>query len=623
MCGINGVVSLQPILEPRRIIQQMNRLVHHRGPDDNGTWVASSQNLAMGMQRLTIVDINTGYQPMLIDNLALVFNGEIYNYQYLKKFLQSKGLSFVTESDTEVIIQGFKYWGIAVCQHLEGMFAFSLYDQNTKQLYLARDINGEKPLYYTIGKQCCIWASELKSLKYAYQELLGELPPINPEALYLYFSLTFIPAPFSIYQSIAKLEPAHYLQLDTTLMQYKKVAYWAFSSAVAHDLTYIQAQKQIQTLVTESITQQLQADVPLGVYLSGGVDSSIVASIAQANRPHKASIKTFSVGFENPHFDESKRAQQVANYLGTQHHCFVLTYRQLAEEIEEVILHFDEPFADSSALPSYFLAKNTRQYVKVALTGDGADEVFGGYNRYAMPYYGAKYRQIISSEKYHRRLKSFLSQLPFRGKLHRFLEAVGGSSQEDILQVGTLGFSPLVLSSILKSNWHIPSLFLSQQLSEYSPYSVLQQARYWDKSIVLEGDMLTKVDRTSMMASLECRSPFLAKSLWEFTHQLPDDYLIYQGKHKRILKETFADRLPLGFFNLPKHGFEVPVGQWLSHELQPELLRLTSMDFLLNQAIFDALPLQNAIRSMLHYPGYYSFKLWSLFCFQKWYEKNY
>ena len=632
MCGINGFIAKAEDQECKHLIQKMNADVKHRGPDSHGYFIQNKENNAvvLGMQRLSIIDLATGDQPLYNKDktLSIVMNGEIYNYKVLKAELERKGCAFQTQSDTEVVLQLFELEGIACLEKLDGMFAFAIHDQHTNKLWIARDRLGEKPLYFLSDNERFIFASELKSItnNFVFDKNL------DLDALNIFLSFTFIPAPYTIYKSIHKLLPAHYLEIDTEDLHVIQTKYWDIDlQAEETETDYSKASKKLTDLVYNSVNLRLIADVPVGVFLSGGVDSSIIAAImADLNSDKK--IETFSVGFNDKNFDESFQAKSVAKHINANHHSFILNPLDLIEEIDKIILNFDEPFADSSALPAYFIAKMTRQHVKVALTGDGGDEAFGGYNRYLVNYFADKYNELIPTGIHQKIINPLLKLMPQtsdnrRGLLYKFRKLTH-SLQSDALQnmyrIICLGFNDNQLQQLLINNQYSdsPSEFVNQFDKNINHRGNITRARYLDKNISLEGDMLVKVDRTSMLASLECRAPFLDHKLFEFSNTLPETFLIKGFNKKRILKDSFKHLLPVGHFKFPKTGFGIPVGNWLRNELKPQLLLLTETAFLQNQHIFEVEYVQNMVNAHCASKEDHTFQLWAIYCFQTWWKAN-
>jgi len=405
MCGINGFFSFNKPENTNGFIGIMNDLILHRGPDAAGEFIeeASNFHLAMGMRRLSIIDLNTGNQPIHSEDNSkvIVFNGEIYNYKVLRKQLIDQGSIFKTNSDTEVILKLYENEGPESFGKLDGMFAFSIYDKTIGKIFISRDFFGEKPLYYHKTKESFIWASELKSII----AILPVKPEIDISSLSLYFQLTYIPAPYTIYKGISKLEANHYIEFETEKNTFS-IHEIIHSQKTFPIESKSEAIKKTHDLVKESVFSRSISDVPIGTFLSGGVDSSIV-SLCLAQQQDKK-IDTFSIGFYKKSFDESDKSRLVSKLINSNHHEFIISQKHLTANIDEIILNFDEPFADSSALATYLVSKKTKDFVKVALTGDGGDEVFGGYNKYYMGKLNERYTSIIPQKLHHHHHQSKL-----------------------------------------------------------------------------------------------------------------------------------------------------------------------------------------------------------------------
>lgn len=623
MCGINGLIKSDSSEEELKVIlERMNRKIIHRGPDDDGFYTASfNQNrLGMAMRRLAVIDPETGKQPIFSDDghKVIVFNGEIYNFKKLREILISKGYFFGTASDTEVIVNLYDCYGTACFSMLDGAFGLAIFDSILNKVFIARDYFGEKPLYYFKNQNQIIWASELKSII----EVVDFKPGIDREALNLYFQLTYIPAPYTIFKEIRKLEANHFLEISLENQEIKK-----------HEITqnfekYDQISKTEAISIThnkvmESVASRSVSDVKIGTFLSGGVDSSIVSLCLAKQTDSK--IDTFSIGFENKSFDETDKSQTVANLIGSNHHEFIITEKDLEQDLSKILLNFDEPFADSSALASYLVASRTKQFASVALTGDGGDEVFGGYNKYYIGKLNQKYTGIIP-EFAHKSFSALIS--PFlkastdkRGKrlrLRKLIESIDYDG-DFYYKIISLGFQEEELKEIIQSGWLTENVLDYYKNKMGGRNSSLNDFREIDRFLSLEGDMLVKSDRTSMLASLECRAPLLNKELWNFTGQLPESYLISGWDKKHLLKEAFKSYFPDGFLDKSKRGFGVPVGDWLRTTLKEELLIFSDKEFLKSQAIFNYEPVSKLINDHLSGKADNTFRVWTFYCFQKWY----
>ncbi|WP_338733814.1 asparagine synthase (glutamine-hydrolyzing) [Mangrovimonas cancribranchiae] len=625
MCGINGIISKSSnVTDVNDLLKNMNRLIWHRGPDDDGFFVNNHNNVtvAMAMRRLSIIDLTTGKQPIYNKDksIVIVFNGEIYNYQTLKQELQNEGVIFNTKSDTEVILKLYETKGEASFSKLDGMFAFSIYDKNKEKVIIARDFFGEKPLYYYHDTNGFYWASELKSIT----NNLRQTPSISKAGLNLFFRLTYIPAPYTIYENIHKLQANHYISYNLNKNSFSIHQINTLKQDKKH-ITFNHAKTQLKNLVLKSIESRSISDVPLGTFLSGGVDSSIV-SLGLSKLTEKK-IDTFSIGFDKASFDETDKSQLVAKLINSNHHEFILTEKDIEKHIHDILLNFDEPFADSSALPSYLVAKQTQNFVKVALTGDGGDELFAGYNKYYIGRLNNKYTSIIP-ENLHNASKSLLNKVLStkqdkrgkRFKIKKLINAINYNNNH-YWNIISLGFGDDT-NKLLNDNFYQASVFNFYKSKVNIPKSI-HDYREIDRHISLEGDMLVKVDRTSMLCSLECRAPFLNKTLWEFSNNLPESYLLKGYNKKYLLKEAFKSEFPKGFLDKSKKGFTVPVGDWLRSSLKNELISYTDTSFLEKQNLFNIDYIKTLIKNHISGKEDNSYKVWTFYTFQKWYANTY
>lgn len=630
MCGINGIISnihKDPNLLKSELAQ-MNQLIFHRGPDEDGFYIdtSKSSSVAMAMRRLSIIDLSTGKQPMYSNDnkIGIVFNGEIYNYRILKKQLESAGVSFKTTSDTEVILKLYEQKGVDAFKELDGMFAFSIHDKSKNKVFIARDFFGEKPLYYTKTKTDFVYGSELKSLI----NYLPHKPNICKEGLNLYFRLTYIPAPYSIYEDILKLPSNHYIDFDLASDNFSIHEIEKPKPIVKRNISFDDAKKEVYNEVIKSVETRSIADVSLGTFLSGGVDSSVVTHCLAEISSEK--IETFSIGFEKKAYDETDKSQVVAKLVNSNHHEFIVKENDFRDGIDDILLNFDEPFADSSAIPTHLVSKKASDYVKVALTGDGGDEVFGGYNKYYMGKLNNKYTAVVPKGLHKQIIKLSSGLLNTkddnrgkRFKLNRLLKAFNydGNQYWNII---SLAFTDKEKAQLLKKTSLIEDTFseFKTRYNQHNPKN-LTDFRMVDKNVSLEGDMLVKVDRTSMMSSLECRAPFLNKAIWDLTNSLPENYLMKGWNKKYILKEAFADKFAPGFLDKSKQGFGVPVGDWLRSSLKPELESYIEPKFLESQGLFNADFIINLVKSHISGKEDNSMRVWSFYTFQKWYLNTY
>ena len=623
MCGIYGFISKNTT---EQSLVQATDTLNLRGPDSGGYYFKSP--LGLGHRRLSIIDLSTGNQPMFSEdkNLILVFNGEIYNFLALKKELQSLSYTFNTSSDTEVILKAYQEWGLKGClNRLEGMFAFSLWDENIKKLFVVRDRFGEKPLYYTKNQNGFFFASELKALKEHYSK-----QQLSKKALNLFFSLTYIPAPYTIYEEVFKLEAGSYLEVNEE-GQFEVFKFYDLKKIVKNNqyeliTDYEVAKKQLRDLLFTSVEERMISDVPLGSFLSGGIDSSIVSAIMAKISPEP--IKTFSIGFKEKEYDESERAALVANHIGSEHTLHILGHEDLLAVVDETLAYFDEPFGDSSAIPSMMVAKKAREKVTVVLTGDCADELFGGYDKYLGKHYAEKYASYPSFVR--TIFEKGVQWIPHNNytnhtlrKVKKVIKAASLTPENRYLSLSSLGFQKTEKNDLLNDTFQEDvSIEILKQFNSLGISDELTQTFYSDIHLVLEGDMLAKVDRACMINSLEARVPFLDSKIVDFSFKLPHEFKIQGTNKKRILKETFSDLLPEETMNFSKKGFGIPIRLWFQNELKTELLDLLNKELLQLQNIFNLEYIQKLIDEHMSNQENHASKLWQLYVFQKWYNKN-
>ena len=626
MCGINGLVYKNAEkTDIQNIIGKMNQKIIHRGPDEDGFFVEhlEDKTIAFAMRRLSIVDLSTGKQPIFTEDKSkvIVFNGQIYNSEELKKTLIQKGFAFHTSSPAEVVLKLYEYFGLEAFKMLDGVFAFSIYDKILGKIFIARDFFGDKPLHYQHSEKGLIWASELKSII----SVLDKKPEIDNMGLNLYFQLTYIPAPFTIYKEISKLESNSFIEYDVNTNALK--IHEIHSEKIEkQQISFDEAKKNVRKLVEESVSSRSVSDVSLGAFLSGGVDSSIISLCLSKQSDSK--IDTFSIGFDKKSFDETDKSRLVANLIGSNHHEFVISEKDLTSHLDEILLNFDEPFADSSALPSYIVASKTADYAKVALTGDGGDEVFGGYNKYLIGGINQKYTSLVPRFLHRSVLKVANALTKQKGderglkfKVRKALNSID-YDHSFFYNIIKLGFTDKEMSIYLNEKERVENPLAYYQQKIPNPKN-LTDFRNVDKMISLEGDMIVKVDRTSMLASMECRAPFLTREIWNYTLSLPDEYLLKGNNKKMILKKAFENEFPEQFLEKSKKGFGVPVGDWLRQGMRSEFLSYIDDKFLEEQDIFDIQNIKKIVLNHLNSVEDNSFKIWTFYCFQKWYKNTY
>lgn len=574
MCGICGYMGLEGRPADAELVNRMDGAMLHRGPD--GGDVYASGSVALGHRRLSIIDLSTGDQPMSTSDgeLTVVFNGEIYNYLELKAELASKGHVFTTTSDTESILHGYRQWGEAVVEHLRGMFAFALWDTKNQRLVLARDRVGKKPLYYHLGKDHLTFASELEAV--ARDESISL--DVDAQALDLYLSLGYVPSPRSIYAQVRKLPPAHVAVMDGKGLRMRR--YWRLPSHThATPPSYEAAIEELASVFDEAVRIRLMSDVPLGAFLSGGVDSSaVVAAMARINPSQP--VRTAAIGFMEKQFNELDFARQVAEHYHTDHSEFTVEPKA-ADILGSLAGHFGEPFADASAIPTYYVSQMARQRVTVALSGDGGDEVFAGYaQRYQMAGLEGRMRQRIPGFLRYNLLGPVSSVYPRWQSLPRALRLKGflGNLALEQPQAYARDMSFYFLPED-KQRLYAPDFarnvdptatqaYLADFFGECEGLDPVGRAQYVDVMSYMTEDILVKVDRMSMAVSLEVRSPLLDHKLMEFAATLPSNYKLRDGRSKAIFKDMNTSRLPPDIMSRKKQGFRVPQAAWLRGELR-------------------------------------------------------
>ncbi len=627
MCGITGIKAFNEIGRINMIhLAAATESLAKRGPDDKGLFY--DHFVGLGHRRLSIIDVSSnGHQPMAdsTGRFQIVFNGEIFNYKQLKKALAEKGVSFNTESDTEVLLQLFILYGKKALNYLNGFFSFAIFDSADNSVFIARDRLGIKPLYYFIDEDKLIFASEMKAImKYGIQK------EICLEALLTYMQLNYVPAPLTILKGVRKLAPGSFIYCNAKDVEVGRWYDIPFDrEKEAGKVSYADRQNELKELLTSSVKHRLVADVPVGTFLSGGTDSSIVAGIASKLHP---GIQSFSIGYkDNPFFDETEYAELVARHFNTKHHVFKLSNDDLFGHLDDMTSYIDEPFADSSALPVYILSKETRKEVTVALSGDGADELFGGYNKHLA------WQRSLQSGFSNTMIKSLL---PLWKSFPASRSSAMGNRARQLIKFGEgLKLSPeerywrwaSYMSENDGLNYLNPKILQTLDMEFY-----LQNKHNWqsplrssadlnsflmaDTRLILPDDMLTKVDRMSMANALEVRVPFLDHRVVEFAFRLPAQFKIHGGMRKRILQDTFKDFLPAKLYNRPKKGFEVPLLQWMQKELKVALDEIVfDGDKIEAQGIFNKEALFS-LRKQLHSqnPGDAHATTWALYIFQKW-----
>ncbi len=622
MCGICGFVSKQNITLEQ--LKKMNDTMRHRGPDDSGEEIFSMKDgyqMGMAQRRLSIMDLSPlGHQPMhsFDKRISVVFNGEIYNFLELRRELTD--YPFCSSCDTEVIIAAYLKWGIECVRRFNGMFAICLYDREKDEIYLIRDRIGKKPLYYEIDGGNLIFASEMKPLMVRE----GFHREIRREVLSRFLFQQYINAPESIFENVYKLEPGSILKFHYGEIQIRK--YWDIKE-VYHKMQenpvtdYEQAKEELKALLKKAVASRMIADVPLGAFLSGGYDSSLMTAMAQEHA--KEPVKTFSIGFSEARYNEAAYAAKVADYLGTKHTELYIDEKEMFDLVESIPLYYDEPFADSSQIPTMLVSRLAREDVTVALSGDGGDEFFCGYNIYEnvhqaqmLDLLGGMVHGVCSLPGLRRMRME--ERLPFRVRV-----IAGNRNKETKTQFGAGNY--VVRAHKMAPEKGLPCHYPVESAYQVSDWQIRRMLL--DMDTYLPGDILCKVDRASMKYSLEARCPILDKDVMEYSFRMSHKLKYEKGNKKRILKDIAYEYIPKELLDRPKVGFGVPLDKWLRGPLKEQLMDMCSRDYLRKQGIFDADFVADMIEDYVRTGdggpatgANYSKLTWSFFTFQQWYR---
>lgn len=618
MCGICGIVNVdasQPV--DQTALHEMCELIHHRGPDEDGFFFSGP--VGLGMRRLSIIDLSGGSQPIFNEthSAVIVFNGEIYNHRALHDMLVERGHCFRTHSDTEAIIHGYEEWGEDCVQHLNGMFAFAIWDRDKRRLFIARDRLGEKPLYYYHDQRRLIFGSEIKSIL----SCLGQTGTLKLSALDSYLSLGYVPAPDTLFEHIHKLPPGHCLSWQDGHLAVRR--YWQLRfDPPDSPWSWGDACQQLRALLEDSVRARLMSDVPLGAFLSGGIDSSLIVGLMSRmmNRP----VDTFSVGFAEKELNELQYAKVAADAFHTNHHELLVDHCG-PDLVEKLVWHFDEPVADPAAVPTYLVSQLARRHVKVVLTGEGSDELLAGYGYYEasappmlermlpvgvsrrlLPTLARSVNVLLQRQRYHPRTMWHWSLPPEE----RMVAWVAIFTDDEKAQLCTGALAP-----------HLTQRRAYQAFADWyqrcNATDELHRLMYIDTNLWLPDDLLMKVDKMSMANSLEARAPFLNPDLFEFAAQLPPHFKRQQGSGKLILREVVKELLPPAIINRPKHTFDVPIERWLRTTLRDFARDLFSHSFMSEFVRREYVlgPLWQALEAGV--PGV-ARQLWSLLLLEVW-----
>ncbi|MDN4164728.1 asparagine synthase (glutamine-hydrolyzing) [Cytophagales bacterium LB-30] len=629
MCGIAGIVAFNMVGQLHMInLSRATLALSKRGPDYQGLF--THERVGLGHRRLSIIDVSaSAHQPMEDESerYTVVFNGEIFNFQEIRERLIAEGQVFRTQSDTEVLLYSYIRHGEKCLEWFNGFFAFAIYDKQENELFIARDRMGIKPLLYVHDEDKFMFASEMKALKG-----FGFDKSLDKASILQYLQLTYIPAPFTVFKAVKKLMPGHYVRIKNKEVKFSRYYTIPYDKKAPLQASYEAKQKLLVDTLEGAVQRRLVADVPLGSFLSGGIDSSVITGLAAR---HVDKMHTFSVGYrDEPFYDETRYAELVAKKFRTEHTVFKLSNTDLYTHLHDILDYIDEPFADSSAIPVYILSQRTRQQVTVALSGDGADELFAGYNKHAALFRASQPSMMNSLLSLGGR---FIPDSGSRGgafsnalrQAKRYANGLQKSPKERYRLWAS--FTPVAEAV----QWLSPQFFGAEDAHEeayrwyaltreISEDSTINDYLYTDCQLVLPNDMLTKVDLMSMANSLEVRVPFLDKEVVALAFSLEESDKITKGIKKRIVQDAFREMLPAELYKRPKHGFEVPLMKWFQNELRSVILDdLLNDDFIEAQGIFQAQAIRKLKKQLFSsQPGDIQALVWSLIVFQWWWKKH-
>jgi len=621
MCGIVGLVRNDGKPIDEGLLARMNEAIRHRGPDEDGFYVNGSVGLAM--RRLAIIDLKSGQQPIHNrDRTAwIVFNGEIYNYLELREKLEKLGHTFYTNSDTEAIVHAYDQYGSDCPKHLRGMFAFAIWDERTQELFLARDRVGKKPLLYAEVNGQLVFGSEFSAIL-LHPDVSKE---IRPEAIDCYLSFMCVPAPLTAYRAIKKLEPGHSLRWRKG--EVKTERYWQPDFSKKLDISEEEAGERAIEILRDAVKVRLMSEVPLGAFLSGGIDSSAVVALMSQESSEK--VKTFSIGFEEQDFSELQHAKRIAEHVGADHHEFIV--RPDAVEILPMLVeHYGEPYADSSAVPTYYVARETRRHVTVALNGDGGDESFAGYERYIAMGLTEKYRKVPAffRESLIKEAVNRIPTSPIRkstvNSAKRLLEVVSKPRVNRYMHwmsVFNEGLKEPLYSDAFREQTDraFAASFLDTWFKKANGNGPVDTLLLTDLMTYLPNDLLVKVDIATMAVSLEARSPFLDHHVIEFAASLPERLKLRRLTTKYLLKKVLRRLLPAENLDRRKMGFGVPIGHWFRGKMQPFLREVVLSDKALRRGFFKPEVVKQLVEQHTRSERDYSHQLWTLLMLELWF----
>lgn len=631
MCGIAGFIDFQR-RSSSEVLQAMTDTLYHRGPDGAGYEYVETQQaqIGLGHRRLAIIDLTDhGKQPMPFQELWITFNGEIYNFKEIRNDLAALGHSFTSESDTEVILHAFHQWGQDCLHRFIGMFAFVIYNPVTNQVFIARDRTGIKPLHYYFSDGLFLFASELK----AFHRHPRFQKKINLNAVAAFMQYGNVPGDESIFESCTKLLPGHFALLDLTHQTLTVSRYWNVYDAYNKPkltLSFEEAKKETEQLIQSACNYRMIADVPVGIFLSGGYDSTTVTALLQKERSQQ--LKTYTIGVPDIGLNEAPYAEDIAKHLGTEHTTYTCTEKEALEVISQLPFFYDEPFADSSAIPTHLVSKIARKDVTVALSADGGDEVFAGYNRYdylmrygkkinAIPSFvrkaAAGMMHVIPSES----IPVLKNKYNFHNRYEKLKGILKNPSPEQIMLSLSQQFTDNQINQLFARQLHVSSNAYQSKELRADNHSPLAYVMAIDYQTYLPDDILQKVDRATMSVSLEGREPLLDHRVIEWAAQLPDDYKYHNGIKKYILREIAHQYIPERLLNRPKMGFAIPIANWLTNELRPVVEEYLEEKRIREQGIFNWDYVHKLTAGFLGGKKEFDVKIWYLLMFQMWHEK--
>jgi len=616
MCGITGFCDFSK-KSKRNTLIAMTDILHHRGPDDSGYsfYNNESYNLGLGHRRLSILDLSKhGHQPIEYKQYEMVYNGEVYNFKEIRQELEKYGYEFESDSDTEVILKAYDKWGIKTVDKFNGMFAIAIYDKEKQKITLIRDRIGKKPLYYSSHNGYFIFASELKSLM-LYPDFKKE---IDKNSLNLFLFYGYITAPHTIFKETHKLEAGKYLEFDLKSKEVHIYTYWSIADSFSNRTLLQDSESQIlqglDKVLTSSVNYRMISDVPVGAFLSGGYDSSLISSIMQklSDKP----IDTFTIGFNEKSFNEANYAKEVATYLGTNHHELYLPIDEASQLIADIPKYYDEPFADSSQIPTMLVSKFAKESVTVTLSGDGGDELFCGYNRYDTALNYQRHKKI---SRIYRAFDKLLNMDKLVSKFNQKLMKLGYlNSNENIINYKYLS-SSFYLKNLIKDS----SYTIEKRYFDILKYSTNIQEQYMLQDMVnyLPENILVKVDRASMAYSLESRTPILDYHVMEYSMNIPHALKYKNGDKKYLLKELTHQYLPKKMMDRTKQGFGVPIHEWLRSDMSYLLDKYLNRAYIREQNIFDYEELSVILNNFKSGGELFDNLIWNIIVFQMWYEE--